>query len=104
MGLPGGESFRDFHERVWSGFEATLADYGVRVSPHHHQLWDIANPDLRLVFVAHGGTNGLLLARLLGTEPVPWEWERFFHQSRVDYNLDEHRHRAGSHLQSSIVR
>lgn len=77
-GFPGGESFRDFHDRVWKGFEGTLSDFGVRVSSHHHQLWEIADPDICLVFVAHGGTNGLLLARLLGAEPVPWEWERFF--------------------------
>lgn len=77
-GLDGGESFRDFHNRVWSGFEATLAELGVRTSQHHPHLWEISDPDLRLVFVAHGGTNGLLLARLLGTDPVPWEWERFF--------------------------
>jgi broad specificity phosphatase PhoE len=76
-GLEGGESFRAFHDRVWAGFELTLADHGVTTSPHHSHLWKIYDRDLRLVFVAHGGTNGLLLARLLGADPVPWEWERF---------------------------
>jgi hypothetical protein len=27
--------------------------------------------------VAHAGTNSVILGRLLGLEPQPWEWERF---------------------------
>jgi broad specificity phosphatase PhoE len=27
--------------------------------------------------VAHAGTNSVVLGRLLGLEPEPWEWERF---------------------------
>ncbi|MDH3307518.1 MAG: histidine phosphatase family protein [Acidimicrobiia bacterium] len=76
-GIAGGESVRNFHDRVWSGMERALADRGVRRSNTHRQLWDIAEPGATIAIVAHGGTNALLLGLLLGLEIVPWEWERF---------------------------
>jgi broad specificity phosphatase PhoE len=76
-GLPGGESFRDFHARVTSGLGAELAALGI----HHDQasgLWDVPDDDdRRLLLVAHAGTNSVVLGHLLGLEPEPWEWERF---------------------------
>jgi len=77
-GLPGGESFRAFHQRVVSGVEATLASHGV--TPMHAErrhLWDVDDPEKRVVVVAHAGTNAVVLGHLLGLDPVPWEWERF---------------------------
>lgn len=73
----GGESFRDFHRRVHTGFEAALADLGVRRSTVHPEIWDEDLPDRVLVIVAHQGTNALLLGLLLDLKIVPWEWERF---------------------------
>jgi probable phosphoglycerate mutase len=77
-GLPGGESFRDFHLRVVTGLEETLATHGIRpMYPEHRHLWEVDDPGKRVVIVAHAGTNAVVLGRLLGLEPVPWEWERF---------------------------
>ncbi len=78
-GFDGGESFRDFHQRVTGGFLAAAAHVGLTRSDLHEQLWELpeSGPD-RLVLVAHGGTNAVLLGLLLGLETVPWEWERFF--------------------------
>jgi len=79
-GFPGGESFRDFHGRVTSAIESMLAHYGVhsRVS-EEFTVWSAParGQPLRIAVVAHGGTNAVLLAHLLGLEPVPWEWLRF---------------------------
>ena len=77
-GLPGGESFRAFHQRVVTGLEATLAAHGI--TPMHAEqrhLWEVEDPSKRVIVVAHAGTNAVLLGRVLGLEPVPWEWERF---------------------------
>jgi broad specificity phosphatase PhoE len=74
-GLPGGESFRDFHERVTTGLMQELAGFGATRKPDG--LWEVADEDLRLLLVAHAGTNSLVLGALLGLEPEPWEWERF---------------------------
>jgi len=30
-----------------------------------------------VLFIAHAGTNAVLICHLLGLQPVPWEWERF---------------------------
>lgn len=77
-GLPGGESFRDFHDRVVTGLEATLAIHGIEpMSSDHRHLWTIDDPDKRVIVVAHAGTNAVVLGHLLGLDPVPWEWERF---------------------------
>ena len=76
-GLPGGESFRDFHVRVTQGLQALLDERGVVQTSRHPALWKLADPSHRIVFVAHGGTNSVALGHLLGIEPVPWEWDRF---------------------------
>jgi broad specificity phosphatase PhoE len=82
-GLPGGESFRDFHERISAGTHGFLERRGVvQVSPEP-PLWKLTDPDRRVMLVAHGGTNATSIGWLLGIPPVPWEWERFvsFHAS-----------------------
>lgn len=76
-GLPGGESFRAFHERVVGGLTGFLASVGVRRSGDDLPLWEVDRPEARVLAVAHGGTNSVILTHLLGVAPVPWEWERF---------------------------
>jgi broad specificity phosphatase PhoE len=77
-GLPGGESFRDFHLRITTGLRALLEKHGAtRASKEPPGLWHIEDPDQRLVFVGHGGSNAVALTYLLDLQPVPWEWERF---------------------------
>ena len=77
-GLEGGESFRDFHDRITTAVDGLLNRHGVtRDEVDPTQLWDMEPPDQRLLIVAHGGTNAVALAYLLGAAPTPWEWERF---------------------------
>jgi probable phosphoglycerate mutase len=77
-GLPGGESFRAFHQRVVTGLDATLSSHGIEpMSSEHRHLWTVDDPAKRVIIVAHAGTNAVVLGHLLGLEPVPWEWERF---------------------------
>jgi probable phosphoglycerate mutase len=82
-GLPGGESFRDFHDRVTTALDALLAERGITKNHEDPRLWDIANEPGRIVIVAHGGTNSVCLAHLMGAPPSPWEWEKYvlFHAS-----------------------
>jgi probable phosphoglycerate mutase len=76
-GLPGGESFRDFHRRIASGTELFMKRRGVVQVAQEPPLWDIETRDRRVVIVAHAGTNATAIGWLLGIPPVPWEWERF---------------------------
>lgn len=75
-GVPGGESFRDFHARVVRGLTTELAR--ADIVRDDEGLWRIpaSAPD-RVLLVAHAGTNSVVLGHLLGLEPEPWEWERF---------------------------
>jgi probable phosphoglycerate mutase len=74
-GMPGGESFRDFHARVTLGLTNELAEVGVTRDAEH--LWSVPDHPRRTLVVAHAGTNSVVLGHLLGLEPEPWEWERF---------------------------
>jgi broad specificity phosphatase PhoE len=74
-GLPGGESFRDFHARVTSGLVEELGTRGVERDAAG--LWHVPDGAPRLLLVAHAGTNSVVLGHLLGLDPEPWEWERF---------------------------
>lgn len=76
-GLEGGESFHAFHDRVTTGLFAELGALGVTARTDQPRLWDLADPDLDVVAVAHAGTNAVVVGALLGIPPVPWEWERF---------------------------
>jgi probable phosphoglycerate mutase len=77
-GLPGGETFRDFHRRITGGLAGALAARGIEQragdAPH---LWRVDDEGQRILWVGHGGSNAVALGWLLGLEPVPWEWERF---------------------------
>lgn len=75
---PGAESFRDFHERVTDGLDAALAELGVIPHPRDPSaVWEVPDTVGRVAVVAHAGTNSVILNRLLGIDPTPWEWERF---------------------------
>ena len=82
-GLPGGESFRKFHDRVTTALDTLLSERGITKNAEDPRLWDIANESGRIVIVAHGGTNSVCLAHLMGAPPSPWEWEKYvlFHAS-----------------------
>jgi probable phosphoglycerate mutase len=82
-GLEGGESFREFHNRVTTTLDQLLAERGIVRDPSDPNLWHCDNEDARIVIVAHGGTNSVALTHLLGVPPSPWEWEKFvlFHAS-----------------------
>lgn len=82
-GLDGGESFREFHERVTTALDKLLAERGVVKDENDDRLWHCDNEDARILIVAHGGTNSVCLTHLLGIPPSPWEWEKFvlFHAS-----------------------
>jgi probable phosphoglycerate mutase len=82
-GIPGGESFRDFHARVASGLEGYLGQLGIRrMRPDTEQdkhLFVIPSEVLgsRHLVISHLGTTGLILSELLHMELVPWVWESF---------------------------
>jgi broad specificity phosphatase PhoE len=82
-GLPGGEPFRDFHNRVTTALDSLLADRGITRNQGDPRLWDVMDEVCRIVIVAHGGTNSVCLAHLMGAPPSPWEWEKYvlFHGS-----------------------
>ncbi len=74
-GMPGGESFHDFHARVTIGLSNEFAERGIH--RRDDGLWEIPDTPYRLLVVAHAGTNSVVLGHLLGLDPEPWEWERF---------------------------
>lgn len=77
-GMPRGESFRHFHERVTATFAELLGRHGVH--PERREEFTVYSEPARalsIAIVAHGGTNAVLLTHLLGVAPVPWEWIRF---------------------------
>lgn len=82
-GIPGGESFRDFHARVALGLEGFLRALGIhRMRPdaeHDRHLFSIPEKMLgqKHLIVSHLGTTGLILSELLHLELVPWVWESF---------------------------
>jgi probable phosphoglycerate mutase len=73
-GMPGGESFRHFYERVSGGLEGLLAqDHRVKIHEEGAQrLWRIPDTRRRILVLAHEGTNAVLVSHLLGIDPVPW--------------------------------
>lgn len=72
------ESVHEFHDRVTAGLDGALSERGVTRHPDDPQhLWSVRDEPLRLIVIAHAGTNSVVLSHLLGIEPQPWEWERF---------------------------
>ena len=78
-GMPGGESFRHFYERVSGGIESLLVgDHALALHEDGgERLWKLPEETDRLLIVAHEGTNAVILSHLLGVDPVPWAWLRF---------------------------
>jgi len=76
-GMPGGETFHDFHARVTLGLTNELAEHGVERDDE--LLWGLPEQvaGRRVLLVAHAGTNSVVIGHLLGFAPEPWEWERF---------------------------
>lgn len=77
LGLPGGESTREFVDRMRLGAQTFLAERGIRRTAHELPVWEIDEPSLRIALIAHAGTNSVTICHLLGLEPTPWEWDRF---------------------------
>jgi broad specificity phosphatase PhoE len=82
-GMPGGESFRGFHQRISQSLLQYLEELGVkRLRPgckddHHLFSVDESAYGSRHLLVSHLGTTGLILSELLHLELVPWVWESF---------------------------
>jgi probable phosphoglycerate mutase len=76
-GLPGGESTREFVDRMRLGAQTFLAERGIRRTAHELPVWEIDDPNQRICLIAHAGTNSVTICHLLGLEPTPWEWDRF---------------------------
>jgi len=77
-GFPGGETFHAFHDRVVTGLAQTLDAHGIHpIEVDHRHLWQVDDPEKRVIIIAHAGSNAVVLGHLLGLDPVPWEWERF---------------------------
>ena len=54
-----------------------LAERGIEPAHETLPVWRVSNPELRILLVAHAGTNTVTICHLLGLTPVPWEWDRF---------------------------
>jgi len=76
-GLPGGEPVRDFVTRIRDGARSFLTERGIRSEREDLPVWSIDGPARRIAFVAHAGTNSIVVCHLLGLQPTPWEWDRF---------------------------
>ena len=76
-GLKGGESVRDFVQRIHTGATEFLERNGVHRLNTELPVWRIDEPGERFAFFAHAGTNSVLICHLLGISATPWEWERF---------------------------
>ena len=76
-GLPGGESTREFVDRIRLGAHHFLAERGVIRVESELPVWRVEEPGRRIALIAHAGTNSVTICHLLGLEPTPWEWDRF---------------------------
>ena len=78
-GMPGGEPFRAFYQRVSEGLDTLLGDrHGAHVYEEAGQrLWEIEDPQQRALIFAHEGTNAALVCHLVGADPIPWNHLRF---------------------------
>ncbi len=78
-GMPGGETFRHFYERISGGVEDLLTlSHGMQIHQNSgFRVWHMPPEDQRILIVSHQGTGGVILSHLLGIEPVPWAWIRF---------------------------
>ena len=76
-GLEGGESVRDFADRIIAGVDGFMERRGATRTDGALPVWRLEQPEQRIALVAHAGTNSMAIGHLLGVDPVPWQWERF---------------------------
>jgi probable phosphoglycerate mutase len=76
-GLDGGESVREFTDRIRAGARTFLRERGVERLDGDLPVFRVAEPGRRIALIAHAGTNSVTVSYLLGLQPTPWEWERF---------------------------
>lgn len=76
-GLVGGESIRDFTDRIHAGATRFLRRRGIVRVEHDLPIWSAGDFGKRIAIVAHAGTNSVTIGHLLGLDPTPWEWDRF---------------------------
>ncbi len=76
-GIEGGEPVREFVERIRLGCSLFLGERGIARLERDLPMWDIPDTNRKIAFVAHAGTNSVIICTLLGLVPTPWEWERF---------------------------
>lgn len=101
-GLDGGESVRDFVDRIHLGVEMFLAERGVERSDQHLPVWRVTEPGRRILLIAHAGTNSVSIGHMLGLTPTPWEWDRFVLGHTSVSRLESMR--VGSQHSFSLVR
>jgi len=76
-GLVGGESIREFTERIHAGAADFLSRRRIERVEHDLPIWSAGDFGRRIALVAHAGTNSVTIGHLLGLDPTPWEWDRF---------------------------
>jgi probable phosphoglycerate mutase len=77
-GLNGGEAVSDFVRRINDDCAQFLTVNGYGKVSNGLPVWTHGKTlDKHIAFVAHAGTNSVVICHLLGLEPTPWEWERF---------------------------
>jgi len=77
-GIQGGEGVADFVGRINRDCASFLSDNGMVRSHEELPVWSTsAATSKKIAFIAHAGTNSVVICHLLGLVPTPWEWERF---------------------------
>lgn len=76
-GLVGGESIREFTERIHEGATEFLRRRSIERVEHELPIWSPGEYGKRIALVAHAGTNSITIGHMLGLDPTPWEWDRF---------------------------
>lgn len=76
-GLVGGESIREFTDRIHTGATEFLGRRHIVRRDHELPIWTPGDYGKRIALVAHAGTNSITIGHMLGLDPTPWEWDRF---------------------------
>ncbi len=76
-GLDGGESIREFTDRIHTGATEFLRRRSIERIEHELPIWSPGDYGKRIALVAHAGTNSITIGHMLGLDPTPWEWDRF---------------------------
>ena len=76
-GLDGGESIREFTDRIHRGATEFLRRRSIERIQHELPIWSPGDYGKRIALVAHAGTNSITIGHMLGLDPTPWEWDRF---------------------------